>query len=534
MSEDRDLSRAEALYHAALERPEADREGFLSRSCGDDEELLREVRSLLGYHAEAKKLLSRPVADAETRRRAFVRGARLGHYEILDQLGAGGMGEVFRARDGRLGREVAIKVLPDRFARDPERLARFEREARALAALNHAGIAAVHGFEEIDGTRLLVMELVPGQTLADQISRAPIAVPEALGLCAQIADALSAAHEKGILHRDLKPSNVNITPGGRAKLLDFGLAKELGGASTDPSASDEASLLTTASSDPAPRERPPATAEGVIQGTAAYMSPEQVRGESLDVRSDVWAFGCVLFEVLTGQRAFRGRTGSDILSAVLEREPGLHLLPPSTPGPVVALLERCLQKDRTRRLRDIADARLELEQILEASAGVTPGFRESGGGTSLPRGQRGMVAAQFRGCAVQAAWVLVAAVALGVLSLSYNLSGPEALPAGVPTPGPDQVYAAGEVDAHPVPTREDILDGAAIARLEPGQSVSVTVSYVVSADGRVTDAEIVESGTEALDAALLEAISSWEYQPAHIGGWPVKFRYLREFTYRSD
>jgi len=274
-------------------------------------------------------------------------GTRLGTYEILEPLGAGGMGEVYRARDTQLERDVAIKVLSDALVRQPENLARFAREARALAAVNHPNIAAIYGLDEKDGIRFLVLELVEGEPLDVRLARGPLPVPEALDLAGQIADALAAAHEKGIVHRDLKPSNVRLTSSGRAKVLDFGLAKHVEDESTAPSES------TTA---PAAR-----TAEGMIVGSPAYMSPEQARGRPVDRRTDLWSFGCVLFEMLTGERAFRGETVSDCIAAILAREPAWSALPRATPPGVRRVLRLCLEKDPEHRLRDAADVRLELQ-----------------------------------------------------------------------------------------------------------------------------------------------------------------------------
>ncbi len=241
-------------------------------------------------------------------------GRRLGPFEVIEPLGAGGMGEVYRARDTRLGRGVAIKVLPDSFAASPERVARFEREARVLAALNHPGIAAIYGFEQVDGVHFLVLELVEGRTLAHRIDRGALPLREALEIARQIAEALEAAHEKGIVHRDLKPLNIKVTPSGKVKLLDFGLAKAL-----DNAAPDTGSHVDTETGSP--------TREGVILGTVPYMSPEQARGEAVDKRTDVWAFGCVLYAMLTGRRAFGGSTTSDTIVSVLTGEPDWTALP---------------------------------------------------------------------------------------------------------------------------------------------------------------------------------------------------------------
>ena len=271
-------------------------------------------------------------------------GAQLASYQTLALIGAGGMGEVYQARDQRLGREVAIKILRGDLAQEAELLSRFEREARLLASLNHPHIATLYGMEEADGVRFLVMEFVPGPTVAQRLEGGPLAVEEALLLGRQIAEALEAAHEKGVIHRDLKPGNVKITPEGKVKLLDFGLAKAIAAGATP---ADETTTHE-------------ATREGIILGTPYYMSPEQVRGQTLDRRSDIWSFGCVLFEVLAGQRAFPGQSGADIFAAILQREPDWTLLPPDVPPAIHSLMQRCLRKDLGRRLRDIGDARIEL------------------------------------------------------------------------------------------------------------------------------------------------------------------------------
>src|ERR1700704_5528094 len=278
-------------------------------------------------------------------------GARLGPYEILSAIGAGGMGEVYRARDTKLGRDVALKILPDVFASDPDRLARFTREAQTLAALNHPHIAHIHGLEEAGGLRALVMELVDGEDLADRIAHGPIPLDEALPIARQIAEALEAAHGQGIIHRDLKPANIKVRADGTVKVLDFGLAKAM-----DPLSSSSAAAALASS----PTITSPAamTAAGIILGTAAYMSPEQARGKVLDKRTDIWAFGCVLYEMLTGLRPFGGHDVTDTIAAVVRADPDWSKLPTNTPTPIRRLLRRCLEKDRMRRLRDAADARL--------------------------------------------------------------------------------------------------------------------------------------------------------------------------------
>jgi eukaryotic-like serine/threonine-protein kinase len=277
-------------------------------------------------------------------------GTKLAHYEISSHLGSGGMGDVYQATDSKLGRSVAIKFLPEAFSHDSERVARFEREARVLAALNHSNIAVIHGLEESGGRKFLVMELVGGETLAERIKRGQIPVDEALQIGKQICEALETAHEKGIIHRDLKPANVKITPDGKVKVLDFGLAKAL------PKA-------TNANFSNSPTLSMGATTAGVILGTAAYMSPEQARGEDTDERSDIFSFGCVLYEMLTGQPAFQGKTVSDILAGVLKVEPDFTLLPPNLNPRLHELLRRCFDKNVRRRWHTIADLKIDLETI---------------------------------------------------------------------------------------------------------------------------------------------------------------------------
>ena len=323
---------------------------------------------------------------------ALTPGTRLGVYDIKAQIGAGGMGEVYRARDTKLQRDVAIKILPEAFAHDSERLARFDREARTLASLNHPNIGQIHGLEESDGIKALVMELVEGPTLADRIAQGPITLDEALPIAKQIAEALEAAHEQGIIHRDLKPANVKVRPDGMVKVLDFGLAKAL-----EPVAAGSTDATTS------PTITSPAmmTRVGVILGTAAYMSPEQVKGRPADKRSDVWAYGCVIYEMLTGARAFAGDEVSDTLAAVLRGEPDWRVLPTETPASIRRLLRRCLEKDRKRRLSDAADARLEIEEAL-----TTPMFETSAASAPSQGGWR-------RGALIAAAALAVGGVAAG-------------------------------------------------------------------------------------------------------------------------
>ncbi|HKA37724.1 MAG TPA: protein kinase, partial [Thermoanaerobaculia bacterium] len=320
-------------------------------------------------------------------------GSRLGPYEVLSPLGAGGMGEVYRARDSRLDRSVAIKVLPEEFFEDRDRVARFEREAKALAALTHAGIAAVHSFEALEGRHLLVMELVEGEGLDVRIARGPIPIDEALPIARQIAGALEAAHDRGIVHRDLKPANVMVGHDGKVKLLDFGLAKALDA---------EAASGGTPSLTQSPTLTGRATVAGVILGTAAYMSPEQARGKPVDKRADIWAFGAVLYEMLTGRRAFEGETVSDMLAAVLKTDPDWKALPEGTPPNVRKVLHRCLERDRDRRFHDIADARIDLEASPdEPFAATQPGAAE-------PRAKRPIAAWAAAGVLFVLAAVLAA------------------------------------------------------------------------------------------------------------------------------
>ncbi len=284
-------------------------------------------------------------------------GQTISHYRITDKLGAGGMGVVYRAEDTNLERQVAIKVLPDIFSGDPERLARFEREAKLLASLNHPNIATIHGLGQADGTRFLVMELVEGETLAQRIAKGPLPVDEALEVCRQITEGLEAAHEKGIIHRDLKPANVKVTPEGKVKVLDFGLAKAFEGETAAVDASHSPTLTDQM------------TRPGVILGTAAYMSPEQTKGRVVDKRTDIWAFGCVLYECLAGKRAFEGETVTETLASILKGEPDWSALPVDTPQLIRRLLSRCLEKNLKERLRDIGDAQIGIfESLLMAPA----------------------------------------------------------------------------------------------------------------------------------------------------------------------
>jgi Tol biopolymer transport system component len=360
--------RVKALFQAAVERPAGERDAFLASAAGGDDALRREVESLLASDVHDVSLLDRlekpdeaALSDLSATLRASMTEIQstpilsthrcIGSYEIVGLLGAGAMGEVYRARDTKLNRDVALKVLPPMLAFDPDRLARFRREAQSLAALNHPNIAAIYGFEDSSGVQALVLELVDGPTLAERIALGPLPIDEALAIGTQIAQAVEAAHEKDIIHRDLKPANIKIDGTGKVRVLDFGLAK----------------AVTPDSS------RPDVTGshEGLILGTPSYMSPEQARGLRVDKRGDIWAFGCVLYEMLTGQPAFPGATVSDTIAKILEREPDWSALPAATPAPIRRLLFRCLAKDPRKRMRDIGDARIEIDAIDEVLPGVS-------------------------------------------------------------------------------------------------------------------------------------------------------------------
>jgi Protein kinase domain len=404
------------IFQSALDRAPQERSGFVREACGDDGEVRTEVESLLRAHQDAGSFAESGLGIEDL---GFdLIGRDIGTYRILSQLGAGGMGEVYRARDTKLGREVAIKILPSAFTRDTERRARFEREARVLATLNHPHIGAIYGLENADGVQALVLELVDGETLADRIARGPIPLNEAMTMARQIANALEAAHEKGIVHRDLKPANIKITPDGVVKVLDFGLAK---------AAYAEAADLTQS-----PSLTVGGTREGIILGTAAYMSPEQARGRSADKRADVWAFGVVLYEMLTGRQAFGGETTSDVLAQVIEREPDWTALPASTPPRLRELLRRCGRKDPKTRLQAIGDARIQIEELI---SGAT---EETATAVKAPTA--------YRSWGVHVAWasVLLAAVVtaiwLSARTVSENLPAPNVVPVIVLMDSPGRAY----------------------------------------------------------------------------------------------
>jgi eukaryotic-like serine/threonine-protein kinase len=402
----------ERLFHAALERPPHERAAFLQESSAGDDSLRREVESLLHESSQADGFLEGPpvggVALLDAQRRSTLIGRRLSEYEIKEWIGAGGMGEVYRARDVKLGRDVAIKMLPAFLAGHPDRAERFKREAKILATLNHPHIGAIYALEESEGILGLVLELVEGPTLADRLSEGRLAVHDALSVARQTADALDAAHKKGIVHRDLKPANIKLASNGAVKVLDFGLAK---------AALERTDLNTTG------RSTVDLTREGVVLGTASYMSPEQARGLPVDSRTDVWAFGCVLYETLTGRRPFRGETVADCFAAILEREPDWTALPASTPPSVVTLVQRCLVKDAGRRLAQIDEARLELDRALTR------------------RSRPAIVAAQVasvarrvpRAAYVGALAVVIVAAGVGVRAVRQIYARPQSLDIGLAT-----------------------------------------------------------------------------------------------------
>ncbi len=418
--------RLQALYHEMLALPSKERSAALAAACRDDPALVAEVQALLDQPESSAGPLAVPAVDAAAR---FVSpagqsliGRRIGAFEIQALLGVGGMGEVYRALDARLGRSVAIKLLPRAFKDDPDRVARFEREARVLASLNHPNIGAVYGLEDAESVKALVMELVEGEDLSERLARGSIPVAEALPIARQIAEAVEAAHERGVIHRDLKPANIKVRPDGTVKVLDFGLAKAL--EPSDASAGD-------------PTESPTMTARatriGMILGTAAYMAPEQALGKPVDRRADIWSFGVVLYEMLTGRRAFKGDDVPSTLAAVLSETPSLAALPGSVPPRIRRLIERCLDREPKTRLRDIGEARIE---IARAEAGSPDGMEPK-----AVRGWRLLPAIALPAALVVAAGVVAVVITRGLWSdrlRSTPLESRLAMPLGqsLQFPGP--------------------------------------------------------------------------------------------------
>jgi len=345
---DNQWARVEDIFHRAVELAPQARSAFLDQACGADPSLRQEVESLLSHESENGSTFAHPAEEGPPQ--------SIAHYRVTSKLGQGGMGAVYRAMDTKLGREVAIKVLPRFFAEDPDRLARFRREANVLASLNHPNIAQIYGIEESNGIRALVMELVPGKTLAAHVKPGPLPLETALNYAKQIADALEAAHEKGFTHRDLKPGNIMVALAGGIKVLDFGLV-----------AVSQASTPGDGNPSNSPTLTMHATQAGTIMGTAAYMSPEQASGKVVDKRSDIWSFGVVLFEMLTGRRLFGGETISHTLADVLRGPIDFSTLPSGTPAKIRELLKRCLERNVKNRLRDIGEARIAIEEALSGA-----------------------------------------------------------------------------------------------------------------------------------------------------------------------
>ena len=381
MSETERWARVKEIFDAAVACPVEDRAALVRDMCGHDRALQADVESLLAADASNGSVFDQSV-DRDVRGRVFsavagvidhqthtlTTGERLGTYEITELLGAGGMGRVYRARDTTLGREVALKILPDLWLANPDRRARFEREARMLASLNHPNIGSIYGVHESEpsprtglAVKALVLELVEGETLADLIarhaqpsaSRSGLSIDDVVSHASQVIEALEAAHERGIVHRDLKPANIKVTPEGRVKVLDFGLARAMGSTGSGPQIANSPTVTVGG------------TQDGVLLGTAPYMSPEQARGRTVDKRTDIWAFGCVLYEMLTGAPAFAGDSVGDVLANVIKTEPDWTALPADTPAALRLCLQRCLQKDLRQRFHDIADVRLALEGAFE-------------------------------------------------------------------------------------------------------------------------------------------------------------------------
>jgi predicted Ser/Thr protein kinase len=388
--------------------------------------------------------------------------SQIGPYRLTREIGRGGMGIVYLARDTKLDRDVAIKCLPDGLAGDPDRLARFEREAKTLASLNHPNVATVHGFEEVEDRRYIVLEYIDGETLEDRLNSGALPIDEALDVAVQVAQAVEAAHDKGIIHRDLKPANIKLTSDDQVKVLDFGLAKAL---------DDRASSVVDIGESPTMVEGGSPTMPGVILGTAGYLSPEQARGKPVDQRTDVFSYGCVLYEMLAGRPPFPGETIADSISATLQKDVPVDELPPTVPFMVRHVLRRCLERDRKRRLRDIGDARIELEGALDAPGPVDADVDER----ASSRGRPGPVAV-----AVTALVMVVIGAALG-----RQLASPVAAPVvhlAIPPPPNHQIRHTGDLSGPPVVSP----DGRSVAFVAsaPGEAQRLWVRRIDEPEAR--------------------------------------------------
>jgi Tol biopolymer transport system component len=471
----------------ALERTPEQRSAYLDQACPQPDKR-REVESLLLADKQAQHSFLSGPALGSTEELAV--GRRLGIYEIVSRIGAGGMGDVYQARDTKLGRSVAIKVLRLEFDHDPERLSRFQREARLLASLNHPNIATIYGLEQSGDTQYLVMELVPGKTLAERLKTGPLDIAEALAIAQQICAALESAHEQGIVHRDLKPANVEVMPDGRIKVLDFGLAKAFAG---EFDADTQRSLAKAAGSE-----------AGTILGTPAYMSPEQVRGKSVDKRADIWAFGCVFYEMLSGRRAFDAESITEVLAAVLTEEPNWSNLPQTTPPAIQRLLRRCLVKEPKQRLRDIGDARIAIEEV-----------QSGAGGAGVPQ-VAAQSSAEQQGAAQQhktswrraAPWALAAVAILIAAFAVYYLARPK-------KPGEVIRFSV------PAPANTSFRPWGSFLSLSPDGR---TLAFVIERAGKTKSGLWVR----ALDSLAAESLPGVE--GAHLPFWSPDSRYIGFFT----
>jgi hypothetical protein len=485
-------------WRVLLERPEPERAGAIDELCAEDQALGRDLKSLFAHleRASAAGFGAAPIGVPDGRE--WLVGRQLGPYAVHTLLGAGGMGEVFQATDSTLGREVALKILPDRWLADQGRHARFEQEARLLASLNHPNIGSIHGVHDSDGVRALVLELVEGATLADRLSsrgpgaprRRGLPVADVVTIASQMLDALEAAHSRGIVHRDLKPANVKITPDMRVKVLDFGLAFAMDG--TDHPANAASSTAMPDAS----------LHEGALIGTPAYMSPEQARGRAVDTRTDIWAFGCVLYEMLTGTQAFVGDDVGQVLAYVISRQPDMSVLPADTPRALRLCVRRCLQKDPAKRFHHVADVRLALEGAFEPEIGDQDGMRQS---------RRTGVRTATAGWVVAAFMTIVAAGAIAV-ALRSALPAPatpvvEATGAAPTTP-PVQVNrrigGGGSAIAQTIQGALDIASRGATVTVLPGvyaESLTITRGVtLVGFGGR--SREIIVAPTAAAEAVI--------------------------------